>query len=305
MYLNKDFLTIFIGKLLQIIIMVATIKVSTMLLSPAQMGNIYIFLTIQTFFVLTFISPIGQYINRKTHIWDNQNSIIDNLFLFTIYILVITSLSLVIGIVLHEIFYISNGIVLANFLLLLSGFILFFTLNQTIIPMINMLHYRISFTVLTISTSLGILIFGYLFVNIYDYGAVSWLYGILISNIIFTVVGYYTLKGSVRSKFSGLKFNLQKISKNKINNILKVVLPISFATLFMWIQNSGYRIIIEQNISLEFLGYLGVGLAVSAQIASMLESIVSQYLNPIYYKKITEQSYEERIDTFNELLKLY
>ncbi len=304
MYLDKDFLTIFIGKILQVVIMVAIIKVSTMLLSPAEMGNIYIFLTIQTFFVFTFISPIGQYINRKTHIWDNDNKIIDNLFLFTLYTFIISFMSIVVGFVLYDIFGISNDISFSGFLILLFGFTLFLTMNKTIIPMLNMLHYRISFTVLTIFTSVGILVFGYLFIKIFEAGSVAWLSSILLSNIIFLFVGYIVLIKKAKNRFSGIVSNFQNISIFKIKYILKIVLPISLATLFMWTQNSGYRIIIEQNIGLEFLGFLGVGLAVSGQIASTIESIVSQYLTPIYYKKITVQNFDERIDSFNELLNI-
>lgn len=304
MTLNKakrDFLIILIGKLLQIVIMVLTIKVSTHLLSPKEMGNFYLFTTIYTFFVLTFISPVGQYINRHTHQWYENNTIINNLTVYFLYLLSISTLSILIGYVIHYI-GIANDMDLKVFLLLLFGFTLFLTLNQTIIPMLNMLHYRLNFTVLTILTALGILLFGYIFVSTLGNNAQNWLFGTVVSNLLFSFIGFIILNKKLQSYFHGFKANLKKISKEKIRSILKFILPLSIATLFMWLQNSGYRIIIEKNIDLEFLGYFGVGMAISSQIASIVESIVMQYFSPIYYQKITNTTMINRKKAIDELL---
>ena len=42
---KSDFLIILVGKLLQVILMIVAIRVSTALLEPKEMGNIYIFTT--------------------------------------------------------------------------------------------------------------------------------------------------------------------------------------------------------------------------------------------------------------------
>jgi O-antigen/teichoic acid export membrane protein len=304
MQLNKDFLVIFFGKIIQVFIMIATLKISTMLLSPEQMGIMYIFLSIQTFFIFTFISPVGQYINRKTHSWNKHNSIWNNLFLFNIYIVIIALLAVLVSFILHEYFTIINQVPLDNLLYLMFGFIVFITLNQTIIPLLNMLHYRISFTVLTILTSLGILVFGYIFISVFNNGIISWLSGLLLSNITILIIGYIILNKKINSNFVGIIESLKLLTKDKIKSILKIVLPISLATLLMWIQGNGYKFIVEQNLGLEFLGFLGVGLAIASQIASIVESIITQYLSPIYYQKISNANLEDRIKTFNWLLNI-
>jgi len=305
MQLNKDFLVIFIGKLIQVAIVIATIKISTMLLSPKEMGNIYLFLTVQTFFVLTFISPIGQYINRKTHTWEIEKSILDNLSILVIYTLFISLFSVFFGYIIYSNFNICNSFEIYTFLILLFSFIFIITLNQTYIPMLNMLHYRIDFTVLTILTSFFILIFGYLAIYIYAPKAEYWLYGILLSNMVFTVYGYILIKKRTTNSFSGFKILFQKLKYYDYKTLLLVVIPICIATLFMWLQNSGYRILIEQNIGLEFLGFLGVGLAVSGQIASVFESILTQYLSPIYYQRISIQDdIQHRTESFNWLINI-
>jgi len=311
MILNKvksDFLIILIGKLFQVLLMIIAIRVSTTLLEPKEMGNIYIFTTIYTFFVLSLISPFGQYINRHTHQWHEEKSLLDNLGLYGLYLLSIAIFSVVIGFLLY-IFGISQEIELFFFLSLLYLFILFMTLNQTILPLLNMLHYRLSFTILTVLTAVGIIIFGYLFIKLFNNSAENWLLGTVVSNMIFMFIGFFVLKNRLSDKFHGFSYNLRKITKEKIKSIFVFVLPLSVATLFMWLQNSGYRILIEQNIGLEFLGFLGVGLAISGQIASTIESIVMQYFHPIYYKQITNATIQERkkaIESFiNKALPIY
>jgi O-antigen/teichoic acid export membrane protein len=290
MILNKaksDFLIILGGKVLQVILMIIAIRVSTSLLEPKEMGNIYIFTTIYTFFVLSLISPFGQYINRHTHQWYEKKSLLDNLGIYVLYLMVISVFSVAIGFLLY-IFGFSQEIELLFFLSLLFLFILFMTLNQTILPLLNMLHYRLSFTILTVITSSGIILFGYLFIKLF---------------------GFFLLRNRLNETFNGFSYNLRKITKEKIKSILVFVLPLSVATLFMWLQNSGYRILIEQNIGLEFLGFLGVGLAISGQIASTIESIVMQYFHPIYYQQITNTTIVERkkaIESFiNKALPIY
>lgn len=83
--------------------------------------------------------------------------------------------------------------------------------------------------------------------------------------------------------FHGFFYSLRKIRKEKIKSILVFVLPLSVGTLFMWI-------IIEQNVGLEFLGFLGVG-----QIAATIESIVMQYFHPIYYQQMQHSKIEKKL----------
>lgn len=311
MTLNKakmDFIIILIGKLFQVILMILAIRVSTLLLEPKEMGNIYIFTTMYTFFVFSLISPIGQYINRHTHQWYEQKSLLDNLGLYSLYLTSISIFSVTVGFLLYS-FGVSQGIGLFYFLSLIFLFILFMTLNQTILPLLNMLYYRLSFTVLTVLTAFGIIVFGYLFIKLFGNNAENWLLGTVVSNMLFMIIGFFLLRNRLNEEFHGFFYNLRKITKEKIKSILVFVLPLFVATLFMWLQNSGYRILIEQNIGLEFLGFLGVGLAISGQIASTIESIVMQYFHPIYYQQITNATIKDRkkaIESFiNKSLPIY
>lgn len=311
MTLNKaksDFFIILTGKLFQVILMIVAIRISTSLLEPKEMGNIYIFTTIYTFFALSLINPIDQYMNRHVHKWYEKKILFNNIILYSLYLIVVSIFAIIFGFFLYN-FGVSNGMKLSFFLSLLFLFILFVTFNQTILWLLNMLHYRLSFTILTVFTAFGIIVFGYLFVNILGNTAQNWLLGIVVSNMIFMIIGFFVLKNRLNENFHGFSYSLKKITKAKIKSILAFVLPLSVATLFMWLQNSGYRILIEQNIGLKFLGFLGVGMAVSGQIASTIESIVMQYFHPIYYQSISNTTLKNRKiaieNLINKVLPIY
>lgn len=298
--LDKNIIIIFLGKLVLMLISIVSIKVTTELLTPYEMGNIYIFGVILSFFILFLINPITQYFFRFMNEW-KKKSLVDIIFLLNIYFLFISLSSLLIY-PLYAFFNIGNGFDFKSLFLLLFFMIYFQTLNQFIIPVLNMLHYRLSFTILTVLTSLGSLFFAYIFVKLFGNSAQNWLIGIVLSNCIFMIIGFIILRNKLNDKFNGVFYNLKKITKPKIKSILVFVIPLSIATLFMWLQNSGYRIVVEQKLGLEFLGFLGVGMAVSSQIASVVESIVMQYFHPIYYQKITNVTLEDRKKAINELI---
>ncbi len=298
---KKDFIIILLGKIFQVILMILSIRISTILLDPKEMGTIYIFTTTYTFFVFLLISPFGQYINRHTYKWYKNKTILDNLMLYFFYLVFVSSMSIFIGYLLYN-FEVITNIELLPFICLLFGFVLFLTLNQTIIPLLNMLHYRLIFTTLTIFTALGIIVLGTLFLSLFGHNAQNWLLAIVFSNIIVVIIGLFVLKKKINENVHSVFVSLKKLTMLKLKEILIFTIPLSFSTLFMWGQNSGYRIIVEKNIGLEFLGFLGVGLAISSQISSTFESIVMQYFHPIYYQQITDATYSDRKKAINILI---
>lgn len=292
--INKDFTIIFFGKILQIVIMLIAIKVTTHYLTPKEMGNIYIVITISSLLMLAFFNPLGMYVHRKLNIWKEQKVLFHNIVNFSIIVLLVAMIGALV-IYLYSIFIAKHVDFSTNdFVLIVFGYSFVVFLSPFIAYVLNMLYYRVSFTVLTVSNAAWTLFFGYLFILLFGLTAQNWLLGTLLSNFIFMFIGFVILRNKLQERFCGIRQNIEKISKKSLKTILVFILPLSFATFFMWLQNSGYRILIEQNIGLEFLGFLGVGMVISGQIASTVESILMQYFHPVYYKQITNTTLEKR-----------
>jgi len=302
---DKDFLIVFFGKIIQVLIVLITIKVVTIYLEPKEMGNMYLMIAICSLFMLSFFNPVGSYIYRHVNSWKKDKIILNTVGYFFIFVVLFSAIGLAI---LSCLLY-FNKISIEYSLMIIFLYNIFVFFNPYLLYVLNILHSRSIFTVYTILTSLVALCLSYIFIRIFGNTANNWLAGIIFANITFTFISFITLKKKLEENFHGFLYNLKKVTKIKLKSILVFILPLSVATLFMWLQNSGYRILIEQNIGLEFLGFLGVGLAISGQIASIIESIVMQYFHPIYYKQITNATIQERkkaIESFiNKALPIY
>ncbi|NRD31332.1 oligosaccharide flippase family protein [Shewanella sp. DC2-4] len=302
---SKDFLVVILGKISQVLLTFVTLKLSTSLLTPDNMGQVYLFTTIYTFFVFFLISPIGQYFNRYTHQWENDGVLLNKLYIYFCYMLFIS-----IGATFGAYFIYDSGVVdgfaLPVFVSLISLFVLVVSANQTVIPLLNMLNYRVSFTVLTFFTSLISLISSVVILNYSEKTAVSWLIGIVFGNTLILFIGLIYLKRILvvqRKSINNIMGN-KFFCKIKLAEIIRFALPVSIATIFMWAQNSGYRISIENYKGAHYLGLIGIGLIVSTQLSSVVESILTQYLQPIFYRNLQGANVETRCKSVNSYLNI-
>lgn len=302
---NRDLLVVILGKIAQVILMFATLKISTYLLPPKVMGQLYIFTTIYTFFVFFLISPIGQYFNRYTHQWESEGVLFSRLKLYAGYMVLVCAAAMVGACVVH-LFGGANDFLLFPFLILTGLFVFVVSANQTVVPLLNMLDYRVLFTILTFLTGFLALAFSIIFVVFVDSTAIAWLLGLLLGNALVVIAGVFYLRKilSGQEKPPSRIFDLGKVNTKKVCEVAKFAIPVSMATVFMWAQNSGYRISIESYLGLDYLGLLGVGFIVATQLSSVVESILMQYLQPNFYRSIKGAGIEGRTQAVNAYLSI-
>lgn len=282
MKINKELFILVIGRILQIIILLIALRISTKLLSPDEMGNLYLVLSICSFFGFFFINPVGQYINRKTYEWHENNCLLNKLYIYNYYLIFASILSIFVIYISYS-YKIGNSIELKLLIAFIPLYIFFNTWNQTIIPMINMLEKRIIFTIFTIATLLISLLVSFFFVEYYDKTAIYWFTGQIIA---YGFMGLIAFIYFVRYIDNNLDFNIAHswINIYNIKRILIFTLPLAVSVFFVWMQSQSYRIVIEKYIGSEFLGYFGVGMAIALAISSSFETIVMQFLYPKIYK---------------------
>ncbi|MEI8672063.1 hypothetical protein P4S52_08980 [Vibrio sp. SA48] len=197
-----------------------------------------------------------------------------------------------------------NDLLLIPFIILTGLFVFIVSANQTVIPLLNMLNYRVPFTILTFFTSFTALILSVFFVNFVEKTAVLWLTGLLMGNALMLVIGIFYLRNILSTKRKSSSFDLSFITKGNAYTLAKFAVPVSLATVFMWAQNAGYRISIENHIGSHYLGLLGVSFMVATQLSSVVESILMQYLQPNFYRCIKGADLEARTQAVNAYLGL-
>lgn len=302
---NNELLILIIGRVLQIIIALVSIKIVTKYLEPSEMGNLYLLMSIVSFYGLFLVNPIGQYINRYTHQWYEEKNILGVLFIFNVYLLLVCLCSVGITYALYH-SGIGNGIELLYFTLVIALFIYFSSWNQTIIPMINMLEGRIVFVLFTLLTQILTLISAVYFINSWEEKGVVWFFGQIISLGVVAVLALIYFTKKMQSDFNIVNIS-SMIEVESFRNILKFSLPLSVGVLFLWMQTQSYGIIIEKYIGAEYLGYFGVGIAISLAISGAFESVIMQYLYPAMYKSMKDENkFETTItDILNLVIPIY
>ena len=298
--MNKDLIIIITGRVLQIIIMLVSIRLLTTFLTPTEVGNYYIVLAILAFFNLVLLNPSGMYFSRHLLQWKKSKNILNALVIFIGWILIVAILSIPISIFIYNFLDYNSKFNLNLFIVYIFLAILISTIHRNIMGGTNILGYRKEFVIFLISTLILGLICSITIVYFYDSLALFWLIGVVLSEslMIFIIFKFFIQNNS-------LSINKIKISftKERIKNILKFSLPIGLTTFLMWGQNTAYRFLIDYQYSAEILGMIAVGLSVASAVFGAIESISMQYFSPIFLKKILDASKEQRANAWNHMAK--
>ncbi|CNJ77306.1 Uncharacterised protein [Yersinia intermedia] len=288
---NRDFFVLLSGRLLQVLVVLLTLRVSTTVLPKSELGTIYYLITLHTFYSLFFINPVGQYFNRNTIYWYNKGDII---FCFKRQFFYITSIAITAIITLNLIKYFGVINLSGKTLLVIGMLIVSQSTNQTIIPLINMIGKREAFVSLNLLTAILSLFLSFCMIYYFEEKAEYWLSGMIISNILVSLFAFKYL-----SMISKRTMPISDARKNLIHElsllfkVIKFSVPIGIATLFMWYLNSGYRIQVENHYGLVYLALIGVGLSISNQVFNIVESVLTQYMIPGLYKSIEGANKDE------------
>lgn len=283
------------GRLATAMITLVAIRAVTTYLTPAQYGELALLLTVQMFCGLFLVNPIGQHINLHTHEWWDDGTLAARLGSYQKYILAV---SLVGGLVVlgmnkqdsaeHMLWGAT-----AMFAMIIAG-----TWNATLIPMLNMLGFRAASVILGIITAVVALVSSILLV-VWLPSATAW----------FTGQAIGMAAGALGAKYVFRQHTAQIDSNQSIpalldrRTILTYCLPLALATGLMWIQLSGYRIVIEDYWGLAQLGFLAVGLQVAGQIWGLTETLATQFLYPLFYRRVSVHENKTEVEqAFSDLL---
>ena len=298
--MNKDLMIIIGGRVLQIIIMLISIRLLTTFLTPEEVGNYYIILALLAFFNLVLLNPPGMYFSRHVLHWQKSKNLLNAISIFIVWIIIVAFVSVPISTSIYYYLGYETKFSLDLFLIYIFIAILISTIHRNVMGGSNMLGYRKEFVVFLISTLVIGLICSVSIVYFYYNFAIGWLIGIVLSEALMLsiIFNFFIQKNK-------LDINIIKITltKERIKKILVFSLPIGLTTFLMWGQNTAYRFLVDYQYSAEVLGYVAVGLGISTAVFGAIESISMQYFNPIFLKDILDANKEQRTNAWNKIAK--
>ncbi len=280
-------IVIALGRIFTVVVSILSLKIATHILSTADYGRWILFNTITSFFVLYLISPVGHFLNRQTHEWIKSESLIQNLNNFNWYLIGISILSAFVMLVDFFAFRVfSSNLTLFTIAILPLG-ILFVTLNQTYIPIFNLIEKRWTFIILSNLTGLLSILLSFIATQSLLPNAEGWFLGMISGNLILGIFAYNKIRKLYGSTSSAV---FSKPQFGNYRSILKFSLPLALVTGFGWLQSQGYRFIIDRNLGLESLAFFATGYSVSSGILASVDSILNTYFLPSFYKNINLDS---------------
>jgi O-antigen/teichoic acid export membrane protein len=279
--LKNEFVLVAVGRVISILIAIATLRVMTMLLSPEAYGEWALLMAYQSFAVLFLINPVDQHIFRHAHQWWDSGILLAYLNKYNLYI--VASSMIILGFMVFFWNRGDNSNILEG---LIVGFSVYLTTwNIGLTYLLNMLGYRKESVIWTVVASVLGLSLAAIFTSQYP-SAIAWILGIALGSMVGAVRTWQILKRKGVEKQNIISAEVKFSSFLSRNTIYKFCLPLAFATGFMWLQNIGYRFGVEKIWSISELGIFIFGLGLATQLASIAESLATHFLYPYYARKI-------------------
>ena len=273
---------IIFGRAAQFLLALAVLRVSTTLLSPAEMGKVSLVLTTTAFFALLLINPVGMFINRRLHAWQASGVARHYLLRYVNYLLFVVLVSAISLSTLHITGFVKSGMATSWLIFLAGGSLLFNTINQTAIPSLNLLGDSRRFILLSVATVAASFAFATLFVKILQPSAEYWVLGLLIGQ---AVIGLFGAKVLFQYLQGYASFALTvAIDIRRMQTLFSFSWPVSIAAGLGWVQGQGYRYLIAGDLGLAELGLFVAGYGISAGMIAGFESILTTYFQPRLYR---------------------
>lgn len=283
-------ITIILGRAVQFFLALAMMRVATTLLSPAEMGKVSLTLTTIAFFALFLVNPIGMFINRRLHAWHATGMAEHYLLRYVQYLL---GVALVAAIVLPLIYMsgvVNFGSPIGWLIFLVSGSLLFNTINQTAIPSLNLLGDSKKFVFLSIATIAASFVCAASLAHFVTPSAQHWLLGLLLGQTLIGIIGIKFLLAKLREHSP--PHALPLIGKQHVRILFNFAWPVAIAVGLGWVQGQGYRYILESHLGLAQLGLFFTGYGISAGMISGFESVLTTYFQPRLYRDVSSDNPE-------------
>lgn len=279
-------ITIILGRAAQFILALAMLRVATTLLSPEEMGKVSLVLTTVAFFAMFMVNPVGMFINRRIHAWYASGVASGYLKQYAGYLFIVAVLAAFSLPLLDDSGIVNFGMPVRWVVGLVCTSLIFNTINQTSIPLLNMLGDIRSFVWLSVASLAASFLFAVFLIKMVETTAPYWVLGLLLGQALIAVVGtkrLFVMIGIDRSHRTS--FNL---GRPHIVVLFNFGWPVALAAGLAWVQLQGYRYIVESEVGMAQLGVFVAGYSISAGLIAGFESILTSYFLPRLYRGSNE-----------------
>lgn len=299
----REFSILTVGHVLQGLILLASTRLITALLSPAEMGRFAIIYTIAGLFFSFFISPVSAYVQRNFLEW-NPAGRAGHYSLQYVYYLFLSGLAA--GVIVLAVKHIgpsasdiNNGWSMA----LMFGLIFITYVNSFFCATLNLLKQRWWFVITSILTlGLGLIVSLHLvssFARIAEY----WITGQIIGQgIVSILAGALVFRFICRPRSRGAG---APRPSSILADVFRFSWPLALACVIIWVQSQSYRFLLERVSGIEVVGLFTVGFNLAGRLIGECESLLYKFYDPIFYAHIANGGQGQKAEAWNKYAKAF
>lgn len=280
MKINNEIVVLIGARICQSLLAIVSIRILTSILEPNELGLLGLISALLSFFGLFMVNPFGQYLNRHIHEWFASGELWWKIIMYNKLIVSISLISFCLTLP-WTFFYKNYSLIYSlTFSCMIMLCVYTITWNSTLIPMLNMLGFRVRAAYLMLLTTLCSLILSTYFAYLKK-TAFLWQAGVLVGSMFVTLGALYSLRDML--KFRILVKKAGFISRQ---DFFMYCFPIAISTFFMWFISSGYRFFISDFYGDIVLGLIVVSFGLAVQFWNIIDSLVTQVLYPKFYVRL-------------------
>lgn len=298
MKINKETITYLANVSAKVFIAFLSIRLLTTFLSKDEVGNYYLILSIIGFINLVILNPIGMYYSRTVLEYKKTGKLYESAFLMFLSFILVGFISIPFLFLVYDYLELNKYFNQILFIIYIFLAVVVSTCLRNIISLFNALGRRDVFTRVNILSSISGLLFSLFFIYIFQKNSISWLYGVIVSEVIFLTI--------LLLLYSNIKLNFKNISIsfNKLKPIINFMYPISVITFTIWIQSMSYRIVIDRSFSSADLAIAALGFSIPGMIFSSVENFGNIYFNNRILTNLLDSTKKIREQTWNDMSSL-
>lgn len=282
----------FLGRVLQALVAIISIRFMTELLPQAEVGNQYLINSLILWFSLVLINPVGMFINRHLHEWRINQQLHYFVGQANRYFAFVAFITLPIVFIIRDYFEVGTMMKSFELLLFIALYVYLSTWFQTLVSFFNLFDFQKTFVSLNIFSQAIGLALAAAAVYFYEARAIVWMTGLLAGQAVALAIALklFYKKFPPQQPKQTIDVGIGLFKKST----LLFCYPIAITTLFMWFSTQGYRLVVEKYLGAEVLASIGVGLGLATSIAGVVESITTQYFYPQYYSALPGSDMDQR-----------
>ena len=302
-YGRMPFMIIVVGRIGVAIASLVAVRVSTTYLHPTQLGSLTELNSLLYLINLVFIAPLGHFINRGFLEWNDSGNLLKHIKRYFTYLILIAIFSFFFSCLLQWMFHLISGFSIFGVGILIGLLTFLQPVYNLSVSGLNLFNERLTFAIFSNLLPWFTLFFSLVaftfFQNIF-----AWTSGQIFSLIIGCTSFYFLLK----------KININNLTPisdypNGFQYTNKAIFnfswPIVVTSALWWMQSNSYRFILDKIQDTATVGLFATAYGLAATPVAMYESIISQYLDPVFFNDLKNQDKVGQVNAWNNYAKLY